>query len=132
MKHKIVYNDCYGGYALSDEAIDWLAEYGSERTMQFIAKKRLEASEKIIDCVYKDGGLAYSTRKFYVMNAVRGFLKRHDSDLVAVVETLGKKVNGTFSNLAIKEIDGNMYDIEEYDGKETIVTPEDLCWTVIS
>lgn len=132
MKHKIVYNDCYGGYALSDKAIDWLAEYGSERTRQFIAKKRLEANEKINDydsrvCVTSD-----STRKFYVMDAVSSFLERHDSDLVAAVEALGKEVNGTFSDLAIEEIDGDVYNIEEYDGKETVVTPDDIGWTVIS
>lgn len=33
---------------------------------------------------------------------------------------------------AIEEIDGDMYNIEEYDGKETVVTPKDICWTVIS
>lgn len=29
MKHKIVYNNCFGGYALSDKAINWLEEHGS-------------------------------------------------------------------------------------------------------
>lgn len=66
------------------------------------------------------------------MDAVRSFLERHNPDLVAVVETLGREVNGTFSDLAIVEIDGDEYYIEEYDGKETVVTPDDLCWTVIS
>lgn len=132
MKYKIVYNDCYGGYALSDKAIDWLAEHGSERTKQFIAKKRLEASEKIMDYVSKVRGTADSTRKFYVMDAVRNFLERHDPDLVSVVEALGKEVNDTFSSLAIEEIDGDEYIIDEYDGRETVLTPEDICWTVIS
>lgn len=132
VKHKIVYNNCYGGFALSDKAIDWLLEYGSERTKHLIAQKRLEAKEKIMDYVSKVRVTADSTRKFYVMNALRYFLERHDPDLVAVVEALGKEVNGTFSDLAIEEIDGDMYNIEEYDGKETVVTPDDLCWTVIS
>lgn len=48
MKHKIVYNDCYGGYTLSYKAIDWLSEHGSERTKNFIAQKRTEAKE--IEC----------------------------------------------------------------------------------
>ena len=132
MKHKIVYNDCYGGYALSDKAIDWLFEHGSERTKKFIAQKRLEANEKIMDYASKFRGTANSTRKFYIMDAVRNFLERHDPDLVAVVEALGKEVNGTFSDLAIEEIDGDEYYIEECDGKEIVVTPEDICWTVIS
>lgn len=46
MKHKIVYNDCYGGYTLSYKAIDWLSEHGSERTKNFISKKRIEVKEK--------------------------------------------------------------------------------------
>lgn len=132
MKHKIVYNNDFGGYALSDKAINWLSEHGSDRTKKFIAKKKLEANKKIMDYVSKVRGTANNTRKFYVMDAVRSFLKRHDPDLVAVVESLGKEVNGTFSDLAIEEIDGDAYIIEEYDGKETIITPEDICWTVIS
>lgn len=131
MKHKIVYNNCFGGYALSDKAIEWLSEHGSERTRQFITRKRLEASEKIKDYDPRVRVTANSTRKFFIMDAVRSFLKRHDPDLIAVVEALGKEVNGTFSDLAIEEIDGDEYYIEEYDGKETVVTPDDIGWTVI-
>lgn len=132
MKHKIVYNDCYGGYALSDKAIDWLSEHGSDKTKRFIAQKRLEANDKIKDYDTRVRITADSTRKFYVMDALRYFLERHNPDLVAVVESLGKEVNGTFSDLVIEEIEGDMYNIEEYDGKETVVTPDDIGWTVIS
>ncbi len=132
MKHKIVYNNCYGGYALSDKAIDWLSEHGSERTRQFITQKKIEANERIKDYDPKVRVTANSTRKFYIMDAVRNFLERHDPDLVAVVEALGKEVNDTFSSLAIEEIARDMYNIEEYDGKETVVTPDDIGWTVIS
>ena len=150
MKHKVVYNDCYGGYTLSDKAIEWLSEHGSEKTKQFIAQKRLEAAEKIkdyvsksqvtadniskfyiMDYVSKSQVTADNISKFYIMDAVRSFLKRHDPDLVAVVEALGKEVNGTFSDLAIEEIEGDLYNIDEYDGKETVVTPDDIEWTVI-
>lgn len=65
------------------------------------------------------------------MDAVRSFLKRHDPDLVAVVEALGKEVNGTFSEFAIAEIYEYKYFIDEYDGRETVVTQVDLCWTGI-
>lgn len=130
MKHKIVYNDCYGGYSLSYKAIDWLSEHGSERTKNFIAQKIIEAKET------EDFSSASQERidnvtKFYVMDAVRSFLKRHDPDLVAVVEALGKEVNDNFSELAIAEIDEDKYFIDEYDGMETVVTPADLCWEVV-
>ena len=130
MSHKIVYNSCYGGYSLSDKAIDWLSEHGSERTKNFIAQKRIEAKE-IEDFTSASQERIYNVTKFYVMDAVRSFLKRHDPDLVAVVEALGKEVNGTFSELDIEEIDEDKYFIEEYDGRETVVTPDDICWEVI-
>ena len=130
MKHKIVYNDCYGGYALSYKAIDWLSEHGSERTKNFIAQKRTEAKE-IEDFSSASQERIYNVTNFYVMDAVISFLNRHDPDLVAVVEALGKEVNGTFSELAIAEIDEDKYFIDEYDGRETVVTPADLCWEVI-
>ena len=129
MKHKIVYNDCYGGYSLSDNAIDWLSEHGSERTKNFITKKRIEAEEK--DDFSSASRDSIDNAKFYVMDAVRSFLKRHDHDLVAVVEALGKEVNGSFSKLTIAEIDEDKYFIDEYDGRESVVTPTDLCWEVI-
>lgn len=129
MKHKIVYNDCYGGYTLSDKAIDWLSEHGSEKTKNFIAQKRIEAKEK--DAFSYASQERIDNAKFYVMDAVRSFLNRHDHDLVAVVEALGKEVNGTFSKLAIAEIDEDKYFIDEYDGRESVVTPADLCWEVI-
>ena len=130
MSHKIVYNSCYGGYSLSDKAIYWLSEHGSERTKNFIAQKRIEAKEKE-DFSSASQERIYNVTKFYVMDAVRSFLKRHDPDLVAVVEDLGEEVNGTFSELDIEEIDGDKYFIEEYDGRETVVTPDDISWEVI-
>ena len=129
MKHKIVYNDCYGGYSLSDNAIDWLSEHGSERTKNFITKKRIEAEEK--DDFSSASQERMDNIKFYVMDAVRSFLKRHDPDLVAVVEALGQEVNGSFSKLTIAEIDEDKYFIDESDGRESVVTPTDLCWEVI-
>lgn len=36
-----------------------------------------------------------------------------------------------FLNIAIEEIDGDMYDIDEYDGLETVVTPDNIGWTII-
>ena len=94
MKHKVVINSCYGGYRLSEEAIQWLKNK------------------------YGDG----------VMDDI---LERHDPRLVDCVETLGKKANGEFSRLAVVEIDSNQYRIDEYDGRESIETPDSIAWIVI-
>jgi hypothetical protein len=46
---------------------------------------------------------------------------RADPDLVAAVETLGAKANGSCAKLKVVEIpDGTDYEISEYDGNEHI------------
>lgn len=92
MRHKIVINTCYGGFGLSDEAIEWLESRGVDDTYE---------------------------------------LSRHDPLLVECVETLGEKANDQFSRLAVIEIEGNLYQIEEYDGWESVKTPENQEWTKI-
>ncbi len=48
-------------------------------------------------------------------------LDRADPDLVQVVEELGKKADGDYAELKIVEIpDGVEYEIDEYDGQESI------------
>ena len=90
---KIVYNNCYGSFGLSKEAVKWLKTNYPE-----IFNKQIQ---------------------------------RHDKRLVECVETLKEKVNAKFSKLEIVEISGNIYRIEDYDGKETIVEPKDLDWIII-
>lgn len=53
-------------------------------------------------------------------------IPRHDSNLVLVVETLGEKASGACAKLAIHNIVGRTYMIDEYDGFETVITPEDI------
>ena len=50
-------------------------------------------------------------------------IDRHNPILVECVETLGDEANGKFASLAITEVKDKYY-IEEYDGKETVVTPD--------
>lgn len=92
---KIVYNACYGGFGLSDEALDLYEQ---------LAGKRLEW---------------------------HGDLVRHDPHLVAVVEQLGQKANTCYSNLVIEEVPaGTLYRIDEYDGMESIITPDTYEWVL--
>ena len=58
-------------------------------------------------------------------------IPRHDKDLVAVIEELGERANGTCANLDIMEIDSNLYRIEDYDGFESIITPDANDWIQI-
>ncbi len=52
-------------------------------------------------------------------------LSRHDPFLIQVVEQLGEKASDVFGDLAIFEIPGCEYNIEDYDGQETVECPED-------
>ena len=83
---KIVINDCYGGFGLSEEAEEL-----------YIQKKNISGS-------------------------LRGDILRNDSVLVEVVETLGDKASGKYSELTVVEIPDDVTDwrIEEYDGWEHI------------
>ncbi len=53
---------------------------------------------------------------------------RHDKALVQVVEDLGSELaSGRFANLQIATVD-NRYRIDEYDGFESVETPESIDW----
>lgn len=59
-------------------------------------------------------------------------LPRHDPLLVRVVEELGPdRASGLHARLMVVEIEGRTYRIDEYDGRETIITPNLEEWTVI-
>jgi hypothetical protein len=49
------------------------------------------------------------------------FYTRNDPVLVQVVETLGKRANGAYSDLKIVDVPDDVeWEIQEYDGKEWI------------
>lgn len=117
MEHKIVFNNCYGGFSLSLEAVNWLAEHATDSDLK-----------TYIQLSYRD------TDKIYLGHVIGDWFadKRHHRDLVAVVETLGSdRASGVCAQLSICYISGNQYRIEEYDGAEEVVTPEDSNWIII-
>jgi len=56
---------------------------------------------------------------------------RHGEALVSCVETLGTRANDSFADLVVVEIDSDRYRIDEYDGLETVYTPDDEVWIEI-
>lgn len=59
-------------------------------------------------------------------------LPRHDPILVQVIEELGsKRASLEFASLRVVSIAGRTYRIVDYDGHETIITPNLEEWTVI-
>lgn len=113
--NKVVYNDTYGGFCLSVEAVKWLAENG-HGDIKSIAEEEIKKSP----AKYPGGVYGYHLS-----------IKRHDKDLVRCVETLGRAANGGFAKLAIHEIKGRLYRIENYDGWEDVYEPEDETYEYI-
>lgn len=99
---KVVYNACYGGFSLDRKAVERMADLGSAW-----AQKELAAN--------------HDPRFFY--SSGRG-LERHDPILVAVVEEMGDEASKS-EKLRVIELLGRRYKIEEYDGLETVIDPED-------
>ena len=104
--NKVVYNACYGGFCISLTAMKWLAENGRDE-IKAIAGKYLQKSPDEEDGFYCDD------------------IQRHDPDLVRCVETLGYLASGRFARLEVRELKGNRYRIDEYDGYEEVYEPED-------
>ena len=63
-----------------------------------------------------------------VSNYFRWEFTRHDPALVKVVEELGDAASGFYGNLRIAEIEGSVYRIDEYDGSESVETPDTVDW----
>lgn len=104
--NKVVYNACYGGFSLSEEAANWLLEHGSDKITK--------------------GDFSTRFNMFYYKG------ERHDKLLIECVETLGSKLaSGYCANLQIAVINGNKYRIDEYDGNETVIESNEEDWITI-
>ena len=113
---KVVYNNCYGGFSLSREAV-------------LLGRKLSNDPKWGGPCIIGD----FFDSKTPVERDYGHCddLSRSDPILVAVVEQLGKKANGDCASLAIEIIPSGMfYRIDEYDGNERVMTQNDYKWDV--
>lgn len=119
---KVVYNADFGGFGLSEAAINWLQANAREELRNFIKEKNKEYDAKPDEYLKTWESVSYAIR--YDFNT-KG-ISRHDKDLVACVEALGcEEASGRYASLAIKELHGRAYRIEYYDGRENIIEPDE-------
>ncbi len=111
---KVVYNACYGGFGLSDDAMDSMVELGYD--LKLNPKYNPNAKNKYMDD---------TARKYECWGDVD--CPRHDPILVQVVEELGDKASDDCAKLQIEEVYGP-YRIHEYDGLERVMTAPDYDW----
>ena len=96
---KVVLNKSFGGFKLSEKAINRLHELGHDRIVELKEKHNMDTIAK--------------------MSSV---LKRNDSKLVQVVEELGEEASTGKSKLVIETIPLNAFFLRTYDGFEHVET----------
>ena len=105
---EIVINKCFGGFGISHDA---MLRYAEIKGLVLAFKKSQYGSyeyylDKIMD----------NDHYFWY-----GKIERTDPALIQVVKELGEKANGDYASLEVVKIpDGINYEIDEYDGIETI------------
>jgi hypothetical protein len=114
---KVVYNACYGGYGLSQKAMERLAQLGvssaSDELQEMARMMEKEVFLKQFES-YRLGGLP-----------------RHDARLVQVVEELGEAASAGCANFRIHLVEGDRYRIDDYDGFERVCEPKDIDWITV-
>ena len=130
---KVVLNTCYGGFSLSDKAKMALykrkhPEFNGDFFYYVLGDDlnyhKLPKKDGRIDLILtKDLGDTINLMHTVIdCNLLDEYNDRHDKDLVAIVEELGKESYGPYSRLEIVEInDDDRYIIDEYDGWESII-----------
>lgn len=109
---KVVYNACYGGFSLSDEAIEM---YLNLKGLKYNKIQERWGSRYVLDG-FKD---------FYD----RRDIERHDPVLVEVLEKLGDRANGECAKLKIEDVaSGLLYRITSHDGYESVDIKYDSDW----
>ena len=115
---KIVINTCFGGFGLSEKAMQRYAEI---KGWTFKNKVVTDGYSYLV--VVDEKGEEFSD---YDLES-----NRTDTALVQVVEELGKEASGWAADLCIFELPaGTKYRIDEYDGSESIETENDILWTI--
>jgi hypothetical protein len=107
MTRKIVINKSYGGFGLSDAAVE-----------MYLTKKNISFT------VQTKKSILFGSDKVFFVNGVyflRHLIERDDPVLIETIEQLGEEASEEYSDLKIIEIPADVkWHIQEYDGEEWI------------
>lgn len=113
---KVVINTCYGGFYVSQKAIEYMIACGLEP--EYVEVNLNHDPDKPNSIV---------NRKYYLDLDI----PRNHPLLIEAVETLGEEAIELGSELQVVEFKGNKYRIVEDDGKEWVETPDSIQWDEI-
>ena len=130
---KIAINKCYGGFSLSDKAIEMIMKrkglnYYRYKQTKFHHSDGVDEYTRIDDndpspfIHYSTTDLGEKIEEIPNKNYwYYGNLERTDKDLVSVIEELGNKASGEYGSVKVIEIPDDVdWEIDDYDGIETI------------
>lgn len=127
--YKYVINDCFGGFGLSQKALEYLRDKKGWRVAPREKTNNMYHSDvlKLIEEGYRLYEHDSSIIGPLVELESRSELTfRADPDIVEVVEKLGAEANDRCSYLKVIECpiapDSNLLEIDDYDGVETLQT----------
>ena len=110
---RIVINNCYGGFSLSDEAFE---HYLNLKGIKYGTSKSRFACFKNRKDYWRDNNIGADSDYLCDRN-----ISRDDPALIQTIEELGDAASGDYARLVIVEIpDGVEWQVEEYDGNEWI------------
>ncbi len=115
---KVVLNKCYGGFALSNEAVERCVELGMTMT-------ELDERGYVIDeeaHFFKMRSSIFKDQKYAALKDNEKEFRAHPA-VVQAVEELGDKANGPFAKLQVIDIPFDSllgWHVDEYDGMERI------------
>jgi len=120
---KVVYNNRYGGFSISEKCAKHMADRGCKYALRLLKRYDAELESERCWFGYWDGD-------------------RHDPLLVEAVETIGFGSGADDgehagsrlsreSQLQIAKVASGRYFIREYDGGETVIEPQDIDWIVV-
>ncbi len=127
---KLVINRCFGGFGLSHKAVMRYAELKGIKLYAFVQKRDGQGCleyDKYEPYTNQKGSplIHYHTQNDPTLKSEGYFsdddIERTDPALVQAVKELGKRANGQCADLNIVKIpEGVAYEIDEYDGLETV------------
>lgn len=112
---RVLYNADYGGFGISTKATQWICD-------------KLGVAVE-----FKDGSCGYPEMNDEDRTLYSNNIKRHSQLMLDCFDELGSKVfSGRCAAVRDFMLEGNQYDIEDYDGSETVIQPSDTqYWTTI-
>lgn len=131
----VVVNKCYGGFGLSDEAMKLYAKkkglnlYPEVDKYRTITYYTVSIEDRVVPLPEPFSRNSLAARQAYNsayrnQTLVDRDIPRNDIDLVAVVNELGSAAVGDYADLQIVVIpDGVDWEIDEYDGMESVSEP---------